>query len=170
MIMTHAIYLSAFFIGIQGIIAFILSYIVVMERVKLRLWHGESQEDVALQPDPLVNPNFLAKTVENLTTKILANSPAEPGALQRKIRAHANFTEYVPLGLFFIIVLDLMQAPAGLVGLLGGSLTIARIAHAWGLIKTYGPSPGRAIGFFLTWFVYLVGTVACIYYGLKPLL
>ncbi|MFB2919843.1 MAPEG family protein [Aerosakkonema funiforme] len=45
-------------------------------------------------------------------------------------------------------------------------LTVGRIAHAWGLIKTYGPSPGRAIGFFLTWFVYIIGASACIYYGI----
>jgi uncharacterized membrane protein YecN with MAPEG domain len=56
-------------------------------------------------------------------------------------------------------------AATWLLWLIGSALTIGRIAHAWGLIKTYGPSPGRAIGFFLTWFVYLVGAGACVYFG-----
>ena len=45
-------------------------------------------------------------------------------------------------------------------------MILGRITHAWGLIKTYGPSPGRAIGFFLTWFAYIVGSGACVYYGM----
>jgi uncharacterized protein len=81
------------------------------------------------------------------------------------VRAFENFTEYVPLGLLFIVALDLMSSPNWLLWLLGSALKIGRITHAWGLIKTYGPSPGRAAGFFLTWFVYLVGAGACIYFG-----
>ena len=90
--------------------------------------------------------------------------------LQRKIRAHGNFAEYVPHALLFVLVLELMQVQIWLLWLLGSSLSVARIAHAWGLIKTYGPSPGRAIGFFLTWFVYIVGSAACIYYAVITLL
>ncbi len=66
----------------------------------------------------------------------------------------------------FIVALELMQAQTWLLWMLGSSLAIARVAHAWGVINTYGPSPGRAIGFFLTGFVYLVGAGACIYYGI----
>ena len=161
--------ISTLFIGINGIIALVLTNIIVMARTRTKLWHGESKEDVVRQPDPLINPNIVAATVEKLSTKILSNQVEDEGALQRKVRAYGNFTEYVPLGLLFIIALELMQATA-LVWLLGSTLTVARIAHAWGLIKTYGPSPGRAIGFFLTLFVYLVGAIACIYYGIKGLI
>jgi uncharacterized protein len=72
----------------------------------------------------------------------------------------------VPLGLLFLISLELMKSPTWLLYLLGSALTIGRVAHAWGLITTYGPSPSRAIGFFLTWFVYILGSGACIYYGI----
>jgi uncharacterized protein len=164
--MNNLIPISTLFIGLNGLIAFVLSYIATMERVETRLWHGESKENVVSQPDPLVNPNIVAATVEKLSTKILSNQVEDEGALQRKVRAYGNFTEYVPLALLFIIALELVQSTA-LVWLLGSTLTVARIAHGWGLIKTYGPSPGRAIGFFLTWFVYLIGASACIYYGLK---
>lgn len=76
------------------------------------------------------------------------------------VRAHGNFAEYVPLGLLFIIALELMHSPSGLLWLLGGTLTFARIVYAWGVIGTYEPSIGRAIGFFATWFVYMVGAYA----------
>lgn len=60
-----------------------------------------------------------------------------------------------------------MDSSHWLVWLLGGTLTVARIAYAYGVITTYGPSVGRAIGFFGTLFVYVVGASACVYYGLQ---
>jgi len=92
------------------------------------------------------------------------------GVLQRKVRAFGNFSEYVPVGLLFLVALELMKLPTMLVWLLGSALIIKRITHAWGLITTYGLSPGRAVRFFLTWFVYLVGAGVCVYYGVVGIL
>lgn len=158
--------ISTLFIGINGLIAFALSYIVVMERTRTRVWHGESKADVAMQPDPLAKPTAWVATVEKYSQE-LATKINDDGILQRKVRAHGNFVEYVPLGLLFIVALELMHSQTWLLWLLGGSLTVARILHAYGLIETYGPSPARASGFFLTWFVYIVGASACVYYGFK---
>ncbi|WP_017653033.1 MAPEG family protein [Fortiea contorta] len=163
----NAVPISTLFVGLNGIVAFVLSYIAADERVRTRVWHGESQENVMQQPDPLANPNAWAASVENMTQKMFPNALKDDGLLQRKVRAHGNFAEYVPQALLFLLVLELIHAQTWLLWLLGSVLTIARVAHAWGLIQTYGPSLGRAIGFFLTWFVYLVGSSACIYYGLK---
>ena len=146
------------------------TYIASVERTKTRVWHGESKEDVAAQPNPLVNPSPWASLVEQSSQKFFKGQSQDYGLLQRKIRAHGNFAEYVPHALLFVLVLELMQVQIWLLWLLGSSLSVARIAHAWGLIKTYGPSPGRAIGFFLTWFVYIVGSAACIYYAVITLL
>jgi uncharacterized protein len=157
--------ISALFIGLNGFIAFGLSYIAATERVRARVWHGESKEDIAMQPDPLVNPSAWAATIERLSQKLSVRSVGDDGILQRKVRAHANFAEYVPHGLLFVIGLELMQAQVWLVWLLGSMLTVARIAHAYGVITKYGPSLGRAIGFFLTWFVYIIGSIACLYYS-----
>lgn len=167
---TNAIPISTFFIGLNGFIAFVLSYIVVMERTRTRLWHGESKEDVAMQPDPLANPTAWVSTVESLSQKVSANKATDEGALQRKVRAHGNFTEYVPIALLFLIALELMHSLTWLVWILGVTLTVARISYAYGVITTYGPSLGRAIGFFGTWFVYVVGSLACIYYGFQGIL
>lgn len=162
----NAIPISTLLIGLNGLIAFVLSYIAAVERTRTRVWHGESKEDVAMQPDPLVNPTAWVSTVESWSQRLSANKPNDDGVLQRKVRAHGNFAEYVPLGLLFIIAIELMQQ-TWLVWLLGGVLTVARFAHAYGVINTYGPSLGRAIGFFLTWFVYVVGSLVCVYYGFK---
>lgn len=167
---ANLIPVSTLFIGLNGFIAFALSYIAAMERTRTRVWHGESKEDVATQPNYLENPNAWAVFFESYTQSHVATKAIDNGVLQRKVRAHANFAEYVPHGLLFIVALELMHSQSWLLWILGGSLTIARIAHAWGLIKTYGPSPGRAIGFFLTWFVYIVGASACLYYGITGIL
>ncbi|BAY75166.1 hypothetical protein NIES25_15840 [Nostoc linckia NIES-25] len=160
---------TTFFVGLNGLIAFALSYIVVMERTKTRIWHGETEAQVINQPNYLENPNPWAAFVESYTQKSLLTKTADDGVLQRKARAYGNFTEYVPLALLFIMTLELMHSSPWILWLIGSALTVGRIAHAWGLIATYGPSPGRAIGFFLTWFVYIIGAGACVYYGITGL-
>ncbi|MBD2100759.1 MAPEG family protein [Leptolyngbya sp. FACHB-261] len=161
----YPIPVSTLFIGLNGFIAFVLSYIVVIERIKTRLWHGETKEDVATQPNYLEHPSAWATLVERYTQKSIVTKTSDDGVLQRKVRAHANFVEYVPLALLFILALELSNSQVWLLWFLGSALTVGRLAHAWALIKTYGPSPGRAIGFFLTWLVYIVGAGACAYYG-----
>lgn len=163
--MISSIPISTLFIGLHGLIAFALSYIVVTERASLRVWHGESKTDVLNQPNYLENPGKWAAFVESYTQKSITTKTSDDGVLQRKVRAYGNFAEYVPFALLFILALELINSPIWSPWLLSSALTVGRIAHAWGLIKSYGPSPGRAIGFFLTWFVYLIGAGACIYYG-----
>ena len=54
--------------------------------------------------------------------------------LMRSIRAHGNFSEYVPIGLIMMATLELNGAPWGLVGLLGSFLILGRHFHAKGLL------------------------------------
>ncbi|XPM53321.2 MAG: MAPEG family protein [Leptolyngbya sp. IPPAS B-1204] len=118
--------ISTFFIGLNGLIAFVLSYIAASERVKASVWHGESKEDVVMQSDPLSNPSPWVLIVERLSQQQRQKSEIDAGALQRKVRAHGNFAEYVPQALLLIVVLELMQAQAWLIWLLGGVLTCNR--------------------------------------------
>jgi uncharacterized protein len=163
--MNNPVPISTLFIGLNGFIAFVLSYIVVMERTSTRVWHGESKADASNQPNYLESPGKWAAFIENYTQKSVTTKASDDGVLQRKVRAFGNFMEYVPLALLFILALEFMNAQTWLLWLLGAVLTGGRVAHAWGVIKTYGPSPGRAVGFFLTWFVYVVGAGACMYHG-----
>ena len=162
--------ISTFFIGCHGLLALGLSYRVAMERTRTRIWHGASLSEVASQPNYLAAPNAWAEFVEKMTQQFILTKNIDDGALQRTIRAHGNFTEYVPQSLILLIALEWMQAFNGLLWMLGTLLMLARISHAWGLIHTYGPSPGRAIGFFGTWLVYLVGSLACLYYSVQQFL
>lgn len=165
--MSTLIPISTFFIGCHGLLALGLSYQVVMERSRTRIWHGASDADVASQPDYLKHPNAWAAFVEKQLQTFVVRKTTDDGMLQRTMRAHGNFIEYVPIGLLFLVALELMQAPVGLIWMLGATLIVSRMAHAWGVIQVYGPSPARAIGFFGTWLVYIVGSVACLYYSLQ---
>ena len=83
--------------------------------------------------------------------------------LQRAIRAHANFCEYVPLALLLLVLLEAAAAvPAGVLHVLGLALVAGRIAHAIGLNRSPGTSAGRFIGTLLTWLMLLAGA----FYGL----
>ena len=165
--MSALIPISTFFIGCHGLLALGLSYQVVIERTRTRIWHGANTGDITSQPDYPKQPNAWAAFIEKLTQQIVITKESNDGVLQRTIRAHGNFIEYVPLSLLFLVALEFMQASTSLLWLLGATLIVSRIFHAWGVIETYGPSPKRAIGFFGTWFVYILSSAACLYYSLQ---
>lgn len=100
-----------------------------------------------------------------LKTNTLIGDGAETGndPMLRACRAHANNTEYVPIGLLVIVTLELLSAAVWFLHLLGIALTIGRICHAQGLLSTAGNSLARSGGTLLTWLTLLIGGVACIY-------
>ncbi|MBP7062730.1 MAPEG family protein [Ferrovibrio sp.] len=71
-------------------------------------------------------------------------------------RAHANFIEYVPLALILLLLLEYRGVPVWALHGLGAGLFLGRVLHAWGLSRSQGTSPGRAIGILLTWISILV--------------
>ena len=85
----------------------------------------------------------------------------------KAIRAHANFAEYVPLAVIGIGLAEMAGGPAWLVHGMGVVLVLARLAHAQGMYQTTALSPGRLAGATLTWIVYLVAGLACLYYGFR---
>lgn len=72
-------------------------------------------------------------------------------AMQRRIRAHGNAIEYIPLGLLLLLLLELAGHTALTLHVLGGLLLLARLAHAWGLSSSLGVTPGRFFGILATW-------------------
>ncbi len=75
----------------------------------------------------------------------------ENAELERAIRIHGNFSEYVPFALLLMALLEGGGAPAW--SLLGAGilLLMARILHVVGLSGTSGRSTGRFAGVTLTW-------------------
>ena len=80
--------------------------------------------------------------------------------LARRIRAHANFTEYVPLALILMLSSEVAGAPAWMLHALGVALVVGRGTHAWSL--SAHSIPGRTIGMTLTFIVLVGGAVMAV--------
>lgn len=83
--------------------------------------------------------------------------------LQRAIRAHANFAEYVPLALLLLLVIELSRMSLYLVHALGVVLVIARVLHGYALAFTAEFRFGRFWGALLTIAVLIVEALLCLY-------
>ena len=70
--------------------------------------------------------------------------------LERAIRAHGNFAEYVPICLFLIGALELNGAPVVLVALMGLLLVLGRHFHAKGINEPPPDFANRIRGMKLT--------------------
>ena len=77
--------------------------------------------------------------------------------LGRAIRVQGNFTEYVPIALALIGMVEWLGVPHWAVYALGTTLIVARIGHAYGLYAT--PFPGRVFGASVSWIVIVVAAV-----------
>lgn len=72
--------------------------------------------------------------------------------LERAIRAHANFAEYVPIGLILIACLEANGATWWLVLLPGIALLLGRIVHAVGVQEPPPNIKNRVLGMKITFF------------------
>jgi uncharacterized membrane protein YecN with MAPEG domain len=86
--------------------------------------------------------------------------------LVKRIRAHANAAEYLPVALLLLLLLDLGQTPPLWLHVFGVVLIVGRVLHAIGLSRTSGPSPGRFLGIVLTWGVMLVMAILLLWKAL----
>jgi uncharacterized membrane protein YecN with MAPEG domain len=73
--------------------------------------------------------------------------------LARRIRAHGNAAEYLPLALLLLLILELNQTQPLLLHIFGCVLIAGRLLHGFGLSTSPAVTPGRAIGIALSWFV-----------------
>lgn len=77
--------------------------------------------------------------------------------MQRRIRVHANFAEYVPMALILLYAVQQAGFSVWIVHALGAVLIVARVFHAAGLSKSSGVSPGRLVGASATFAVLALG-------------
>ena len=71
--------------------------------------------------------------------------------LLKRVRAHANAIENMPLALILLGGMELNGYSTGLVHGFGAVLLVSRAAHAWGLSHSSGTSGGRLMGSLFTW-------------------
>jgi uncharacterized membrane protein YecN with MAPEG domain len=76
-------------------------------------------------------------------------------AMEAGMRAHANFTEYTPIVLILIALIELARGPLVALWVIGAIYVLARIAHPIGMTRA-APNPFRAGGAVATWIVTLV--------------
>jgi uncharacterized membrane protein YecN with MAPEG domain len=84
-------------------------------------------------------------------------------ALERAIRAHANFAEYVPIALILLLILELSRFSVYLVHALGIALVVARVLHGYALAFAREYRFGRYWGALLTFAVISVEALLCLY-------
>lgn len=85
------------------------------------------------------------------------------GPLNRRIRGHGNFAEYVPMVLLMLGFLEYGDAPAWLLHAIGGLLLVARLLHGIALSFSENFPPGRLLGTAGTLVALLVGSLGCLW-------
>jgi uncharacterized membrane protein YecN with MAPEG domain len=79
--------------------------------------------------------------------------------LQRAMRVHANFAEYVPIALLLIFFLEIEIEAGWLVHALGSALLAGRVLHAYGVSQVQENLRYRVIGMALTFAVIIAAAV-----------
>ncbi len=88
--------------------------------------------------------------------------------LARRIRAHGNFSEYVPIALVLMLLIELSGYPAWTLHGLGIALVAGRLIHAWALPALN--LVGRTVGMLLTFAVLISAALMCLTVAAKALL
>jgi hypothetical protein len=88
-------------------------------------------------------------------------------AMQRLIRAHGNFGEYVPLLLILMALLEASGASRSVLAGAGIALVIGRISHAIGIETPKAPNPYRFVGGLITFGMLLLGSVWALWRALS---
>jgi len=80
--------------------------------------------------------------------------------LIRRTRVHGNFIEYVPLALILMALAELQGQPAWSIHLIGASLVVGRLAHAYGVGREPQILKLRVLGMIMTIAALTFGAVA----------
>ena len=84
----------------------------------------------------------------------------------RKVRAHGNFAEYVPLALILMALAELAGAGAMTLHAVGALLLAGRLAHGWCFIFTERNLSARVAGMVMTIAAVAIGGGASLWSGL----
>lgn len=82
--------------------------------------------------------------------------------LTSRSRAFGNASEYIPAGMIVLVLMALLGFQSLWIHVVGGTLLLGRLLHAWGLSQTKQPSFGRVFGMVLTQLALIGGAGALI--------
>lgn len=115
---------------------------------------------------------FLALSVLTIKTRAKASVNLGDGgnpALQRIMRGHGNFAEYVPLILILMALLETQGSSRAVMHGLGAALLAARLIHGYTFAFTEKFFLGRMVGASATLLVLAVAGILCIVSALNTL-
>lgn len=84
--------------------------------------------------------------------------------LYKSSRAHTVNAEYTPIGLIGLLGLFILAASVWVIHAAGIALTLGRLLHAFGLLRSSESTPPRLWGTLLTWIGQLIAALGCLYY------
>lgn len=90
--------------------------------------------------------------------------------LLRRQRAHANFSEYVPIALILLALVELQGMPHWLLHATGAALLLGRLSHAYALSHEPEPMRFRVLGMLLTFAALLTGAIGTLSFVLSAAL
>ena len=91
----------------------------------------------------------------------------EEAQLEKAIRIHGNFSEYVPIIITMMALLELSKASSTSIHFFGATIFLGRIFHAIGISYVKSPNPFRTLGMIAT-FTCLIGlSIRLITYSLE---
>ena len=85
----------------------------------------------------------------------IAIGAGDDDAMERAMRVHANFCEYVPIALLLIYMLELVVGSNYWIHALGFGLLVGRLVHAYGVSRPRENYRFRVTGMVLTFTVIL---------------
>jgi uncharacterized protein len=83
----------------------------------------------------------------------------ESDVLLRTVRIHGNFSEYVPLLLLIMVLLELSVVPTPALYAFGTSVVVGRLLHFYGIYSPTTPGMARIVGMVLTFIPLILGSV-----------
>jgi uncharacterized membrane protein YecN with MAPEG domain len=87
--------------------------------------------------------------------------------VERRMRIHANFAEYVPLAIILLVFMEMQGRPSWWLHLLCILLVLARIGHTIALWKDEEIFPLRVATVFVTFVIIAAGSVSALARGLQ---
>ena len=92
----------------------------------------------------------------------VALGPGGDPTVERAMRVHANFVEYVPFALLLLGFAEMQGAPAPLLHVVGVILVSGRLVHAFGVSQTDENFRWRVLGMVLTFAAIAIGALSCL--------
>lgn len=89
--------------------------------------------------------------------------------LQQLVRSHGNFSEYAPMMVVLLLLLELSMLSGLWLHLIGGGFVMGRLCHAIGIGGSSGPSLWRTLGMLLTMAALLASGVLLVYASVQAM-